>query len=443
MKLPLVAVVGRPNVGKSTLFNRVIRSRKAITSPEPGVTRDRHLAEAEWQGRRFLVMDTGGWVPRSDDVFEAAIREQVQFALDECDLVLLMTDAHTGPADVDVEIARMLQRSSLPVLLVVNKVDGLREDPEVAAFYSLGLGDPHPVSSEGGRGVAEMLDRLVERLPSVGSGEELTRPRPLLAVVGRPNVGKSSFVNALAGKPLRVVTDVPGTTRDAVDTVVTFYGQRLTLVDTAGLRRRSKIREAVEFYTSVRTDRALRDCDVAVVLTDGQDGVVAQDLHILENAQEQGKGMVLCVNKWDMIEKDQRTADRLVHELDERFATFRFVPKIFISCLESQRVFKALELALRVHEERQKRIATSELNRFTESLMAVSPPPASRGRDLRLVYATQPAAEPPQFVFWTRDPALIGEHYKRFLERKLREQYGFEGVPIRLRFRKKSKREAT
>ncbi len=438
MKIPLVAIVGRPNVGKSTLFNRITHSRNAITSPEPGVTRDRHVAEAEWKSRKFLVMDTGGWVPRSEDVFQTAIREQVEFALDECDLVLCLVDAHTGPTDMDSEIAHMLTRSRLPVVLAVNKTDGPKQDPETASFYGLALGDPVPVSAAGGRGVGELLDELVLRLPEAGSGETLSRPRPLVAVVGRPNVGKSSFVNAVVGKPLRIVTEIAGTTRDAIDTVVTYYGKELTLIDTAGLRRKTKIEEAIEFYTSVRTERALNECDVAVVLTDAAQGVVAQDIRILQMADELGKGLILCINKWDLIEKETATADNFRKLLDQRFASFSHVPKLFISSLDKTRVFKSLEVVIQIYEERQKRIATPELNRFLADLMQSSPPPSVKSRDLRLHYVTQPAVEPPLFVFWMRYPELMTDNYRRFLERKLREQYGFQGVPIRLAFRKKS-----
>lgn len=438
MKRPLVAIVGRPNVGKSTIFNRITRTKKAITSPVSGVTRDRHMAAAEWNERAFLVMDTGGWVPNSDDLFETAIREQVQFALEECELVMCVMDAHTGPTDVDLDIARMLQRSDIPVLLVVNKVDGPNQDPEVASFYSLGLGDPVPASAAGGAGFGEMLDALVEKLPESGKGESIARPRPLVAIIGRPNVGKSSLVNAIVGKPLRVVTEVAGTTRDASDTVVGYYQQKLTLIDTAGLRRRTKVKEALEFYTTVRTSRAIEECDVAVVIVDAVDGVVSQDIKILQDADDAGKGLILCINKWDLVEKDSMTADRFRRDLDERFASFEHVPKIFISCHEQQRTFKILELVLKIHEERQKRIGTPELNRFLETVMAQNPPPSVKGRDMRLVYLTQAQAEPPLFVFFTRHPELMPETYKRFLERRIREQYGFEGVPIRMAFRPRS-----
>ncbi|MFH1011190.1 MAG: ribosome biogenesis GTPase Der [bacterium] len=437
MPFPIVAIVGRPNVGKSTLFNRIIGRRKAVTAAESGVTRDRHIAEAEWIGRTFLVMDTGGWVPSSADIFEEAIREQVEFALDECDLVLFIADAQTGPTDVDLDIARILHRSRKPLIFAVNKVDGPKQDAEVSNFYSLGLGDPFACSAVGGRGVAEVLDGIIERLPEVGVGEEPTRPRPRIAIVGRPNVGKSSLVNALLGKPERVVTPIPGTTRDSLDSVLTYYGQKITLIDTAGLRRRTKIKEAVEFFCTLRSQRAIRECDVAVVMVDATDGVVAQDIEILEQAAQLGKGLIFAMNKWDLVEKDERTADRLTRELRERIGTFDFVPILFISSVEKTRIHRVLESAIRVFEERQKRITTHELNRFLGNIMKDRPPPAIKGKDTRQLYLTQADIEPPTFIFFSHYPHLVYEPYKRFLERRLRETYGFEGVPLRLKFQKK------
>jgi GTP-binding protein len=439
MSVPLVAIVGRPNVGKSTIFNRATRTHKAITSPEPGVTRDRHLGDVDWQGRQFQIMDTGGWIPRSEEVFDAAIREQVEFALNECDLVLFVCDLQTGPTDVDIEIARMLQRGDRPVIPVVNKSDNEVQELETATFFQLGLGEPMPMSATSGRGFAEVLDSVVARLPEVSSRQALSRPRPLIAVVGRPNVGKSSFVNSVIGHTRHLVTEIAGTTRDAIDSVVNYYQTPLTLIDTAGLRRRTRVKEAVEFYTGVRTRRAIDECDVAVVLTDATEGVVSQDVKILQEAADLGKGMALCINKWDLVEKDTRTAAQYERDLDRRFASFTYVPKYFISAIEKQRVFKILEAVLKIYEERQKRIDTPRLNRFIEELMRTSPPPSMKGRDVRLLYATQPAVEPPLFVFFTRYPELISDNYHRFLEKRLREQFGFDGVPIKLAFRKASR----
>ena len=438
MNFPLVAIVGRPNVGKSTIFNRATRSKKAITSPEPGVTRDRHVGLVEWGGRSFHVMDTGGWVPRSENLFDAAIREQVEFALDECELVLFICDAQTGPTDPDLEIARMLQRGDRPVILVVNKVDNDQQEIEVAAFYQLALGDPMPMSATNGRGFAEILDAALTKLPERGKADELSRPRPLVAIVGRPNVGKSSFVNAVLGQERHLVTEIAGTTRDSIDTVITYYQERMTLIDTAGLRRKSKVDEAVEFYTSVRTRRALEECDVAVVLTDATQGVVSQDVKILQEAEELGKGMILCINKWDLVEKVTATAVKLERDLNQRFATLEYVPKMFISSLEKQRVFKVLELILKIYEERRKRIDTPHLNKFIEEIMTTNPPPSIKGHDLRLIYSTQPVAEPPLFVFFTKYPEFITDNFKRYLERRIRETFGFIGVPIKLAFRKKT-----
>jgi GTP-binding protein len=440
MKLPVVAIVGRPNVGKSTIFNRFTRTRKAITSPESGVTRDRHVGTVDWAGRQFLVTDTGGWVPHSSDLYEVAIREQVEFALDQCDLVVFVCDGHTGPTDIDLDIARMLQRSKekTKIILAVNKVDGPKNEVEVPSFYTLGAGEPQAISAVAGHGFADLLDLIVRELPDKDTLEGLSRPRPLIAVVGRPNVGKSSFVNSLLGEQRHIVTDQAGTTRDSIDSIIHYYKIPLTLVDTAGLRRRTRVKEAVEFYTTVRTQKALRECDVAVVIIDADEGLVSQDVHILNEAKDLGKGIVLCINKWDLIEKDSNTASKFEKEIDNRLSSLRFVPKLFISATEKQRVHRVLEMLLRIYEERQKRIATSELNRLVEQIMATSPPPATKGRDTRIFYATQPEAEPPLFAFFMKYPDLMASNFAAFLERRLREQYGFEGVPLRLTFRKKS-----
>ncbi|MBK6910175.1 MAG: ribosome biogenesis GTPase Der [bacterium] len=436
MSHPVVAIVGRPNVGKSTIFNRMTRSNRAITAPEPGVTRDRHVGIAEFVGHEFLVMDTGGWVPRSEELFDAAIREQVEFALEECDVVLYVGDAQTGPTDIDVEIAQMLNRSTRPVLITVNKTDNANMEIEVPQFYRLGLGDPHPISAVQGYGFAELLEHIVAALPEKGS-KTIERPRPLIAVLGRPNTGKSSLVNALLGEDRHIVTDVPGTTRDSIDSVVRYYKQPLTLIDTAGLRRKTRVKEALEFYTTVRTQKALKDCDVAVILIEAQEGLLAQDVKIIQEAVTYGKGVVVCLNKWDLMDKDERTAGLIEDEINERLSNLSYLEKLFISAKDGQRVHRVLEIALRVHEERQKRISTGELNRFLATVMERQPPPSIKGRDLRLTYMTQAESEPPTFILFARWAALIPDNYQLFLERRIREQYGFKGVPIRLFFRGK------
>lgn len=436
MSFPVVAIVGRPNVGKSTIFNRMTKSGRAITAPEPGVTRDRHVGPVEFEGREFLVMDTGGWVPRSEELFDSAIREQVSYALEECDVVLYVGDAQTGVTDSDLEIAQMLKKSSRPVLVAVNKTDNFNIEAEVPQFYKLGLGEPNPISAVQGYGFGELLEKICDSLPERGD-KSIERPRPLIAVIGRPNVGKSSLVNALLGEQRHMVTDIAGTTRDSIDSVVRYYKQPMTLIDTAGLRRKSKVKEALEFYTTVRTQKALKECDVAIVMIEAQEGLLSQDVKILQEAVTYGKAVILCLNKWDLVEKDERTAGLIEQEVNERLSSISFIEKLFISAKDMQRVHKVLEVALRVYEERQKRISTGELNRFLEQLMERQPPPAVKGRDLRLTYMTQAEAEPPTFILFSRWAKLIPENYQLFLERRIREQYGFQGVPIRLFFRGK------
>jgi GTPase len=435
--LPLVAIVGRPNVGKSTMFNRLVGERRAITESISGVTRDRHYAKAEWIGREYQLVDTGGVVPHSDDVFERAIREQAVLAIDEADVILFLVDVSAGIHPLDQEIAGMLRKSGKKILLLANKTDNMtREQLETGEFYELGLGEPIPVSAISGRGVGDFLDVLIAHFPP--PPEETGEPEPLkLAIVGKPNVGKSSYLNSLLGVDRAIVTPIAGTTRDALHSTYTYYGQKLTLIDTAGIRRKKYVKDALELYSTVRTMKAIEECDVALVLIDATQGLENQDARILNDVLEARKGAILVVNKWDALEKDTMTAVRFEKEVREKFRTFDYVPIIFISAETKLRHTKPIELALKVHEERNKRIPTGELNGALLEEIEQTPPPNVRGHDLRINYITQVKVAPPVFAYFSNHPDEIPESYKRFLERTLRKHYGYAGVPISLIFRRK------
>jgi GTP-binding protein len=435
--MPLVAIVGRPSVGKSTLFNRIVGRRDAIVHDSAGVTRDRHYAPAEWAGRQFTLVDTGGFVPASDDVFEAAIREQVSVAIEEADTLLFVVDAQTGLLPADVEIAATLRRSEKPVVLVVNKVDSENREIALGEFYSLGLGEPVPASALAGRKIGDLLDRITAGF-SPAEGPEGEDPRLRIAVIGRPNVGKSSLVNALLREPRHIVTPIPGTTRDPIDTVVRFHGEEILLVDTAGLRRRSRIRESVEFFSALRTLKSVERCNVAVVLLDATQGLDHQDLRIVEAALERKRGTILAVNKWDLVEKDGRTADLYRKALEERLRMYAFLPVLFISALTSQRVHRVLELALTVRQEMEKRVPTSRLNEGLKEDLSRLPPRSRSGKEIRIKYVSQVRTSPPVFAFFCNDPTLMDTPYRRYLENRIRDRYGFEGVPITLSFKRKS-----
>lgn len=436
MSLPLVAIVGRPNVGKSTLFNRLVGERKAITESISGVTRDRIYGKSDWAGKEFLVVDTGGIVPYSDDVFERAIRRQAEIAIEEADVILFVVDVSAGVHPLDEEIGTILRRSGKTVMLIANKVDNAERDTFRTEFYALGLGEPHSASAISGRSVGDFLDVLNSHFPEQIPEDEANRPMKL-AIVGKPNVGKSSYLNSLIGLERSVVTPIAGTTRDSIHTDYTYYGQPITLIDTAGLRKKKYINDALELFSAVRTMKAIDECDVALVMVDAQDGVNKQDAKILNDVIDARKGAILVVNKWDLIEKETNTAVKFEKEVKEMLVTVDYVPLVFVSAITHQRHTKPIEMALQIFADRKKRIDTSDLNDFLLPEIAKIPPPSVQGRDLRINYITQVKVEPPVFAFFSNYPALIPEAYKRYLERKLRERYELKGVPISFIFRKK------
>ncbi|MFQ5629357.1 MAG: ribosome biogenesis GTPase Der, partial [bacterium] len=412
MRKPIVTIVGRPNVGKSTLFNRIIGKREAIVDDLPGVTRDRKYAEADWSGVEFVLIDTGGYFPRVEDVIGKEILKQVDSSIRESDVVIFLTDVRAGVTALDDEIAQILQRFERPILLVVNKVDKPGMKDGLIDFYQLGLGEPQPVSAENGRDTGDMLDKVLASLP-----DDLKRPPNYeededadllhLAIVGKPNVGKSSFVNAILGQYKHIVTDIPGTTRDAVDTKINYHGEEIVLVDTAGLRRRSKVHENVEFYSTVRSLEAIRRCQVAIVLIDATEGLTDQDIRIIREVVRFNKGVVLAVNKWDLVEKDANTAKAFEKTLQETLHTLSYIPAIFISALTRQRVFKTLEIAKEVFATRKQKIRTSTLNNFLQAIIKKYPPPSMDRREVKINYITQVKSAPPVFALFANHPTSI------------------------------------
>jgi len=433
----ILAIVGRPNVGKSTLFNRILGARQAIVHDEPGVTRDRHYGTTEWAGKTFTLIDTGGYVPRSDDLFERAIREQAQIAVEEASAVIFMVDGTEGIMPIDEEVAAILRKSTKKLFLVVNKIDNEHRENEAAQFFKLGLGEPITISALGGRKIGDFLDIVTGAFPE-GEEDDAADTRMKLAVVGKPNVGKSSLVNALLGKERNIVTEIPGTTRDSIDSVLTYHKEQILLIDTAGLRRKSRVKESVEFYSTLRSLKSIDRCSIAVLVVDVEAGVDKQDLRILENIIERHRGVVIAANKWDLVEKDDQTAKAYEKSLRSLLRIYDFVPVIFISALEKQRVFKLIELAKTVHAEQQKRIPTNKLNTLLLDDIHAKPPSCSSGKEIKINYITQVKTEPPAFAFFTNEPKLIEKRYKRYLEKRLREHFGFQGIPISLYFRKKN-----
>ena len=435
-RLPVVAVVGRPNVGKSTFFNRVLGHRAAIVDDRPGVTRDRNFARAEWAGREFFVVDTGGVVEGSDEPMDRLVRGQVLTAIEEADVLLFLVDGKEGVNPLDERLSDVLRTSGRPLIVVVNKVDNLPRDTSYHDFWSLGLGEPVPVSAISGKGSGDLLDRVVAALPERVAEPEHADLR--IAVLGKPNVGKSSFINRLFGEERMVVSDTPGTTRDPVDSTLNYHGRRLVFVDTAGLRRQSRIRESVEYYSSLRTERVIRDADVCLVLVDATEGLRHQDIKVVEAAWDAGCGVVLGVNKWDLIEKDHTSAPLFERAIRLRAPFLAAVPVLFLSALSGQRVRRSLDLLLEVAEERRRRVPTHEVNEVLERLVGRQPPPHSRGRPVKLRYATQADTEPPTFVIFSNFPSEVPAHYVRYLQNGFRAAWGFRGVPIRIRLRESS-----
>jgi GTP-binding protein len=439
MSAPTVAIIGRPNVGKSTLFNRIIGRREAIVDARPGVTRDRHFGAAEWNGRRFWLVDTGGLVPGSTDPLNRAIRAQVEQAVAESDVIVFLVDALDGVHPADLEIAQYLRKVRRPVLLVVNKCDDLPEGTRHLAFYELGLGDPFPVSAAVGKSSGDLLDRLVSLLPA--AAEPAEEDVIHVAVVGRPNVGKSSLVNRLIGQDRLVVAEEPGTTRDAIDTPLVHDGHTLVFIDTAGLRKRSKVEDDIEFYSTLRTSRAIERADVCVLVVDAKDGMHAQDLKIANDAWEKGAGVLVAVNKWDLIEeKDTNTAVRGERELQTKAPFLAFIPFYYVSAKTGQRVTKLLDAILKVAEERHKRVPTAEVNRVLEALLDRQQPPQPVGESVRLFYATQVGTAPPRFAVVANRPDAIPESYSRYLHNGFREAWEFTGAPLTIKFRRKKGR---
>lgn len=433
-----VAIVGRPNVGKSTFFNRLLEQRKAIVDDVSGVTRDRQYGVAEWTGKSFNVIDTGGFVPQSEDIFEREIRKQVLIALEEAHAIIFMVDAATGITNLDESMADMLRRSKKPVFLAVNKVDNHNRMLEASEFYSLGFENIFFLSSISGSGTGELLDAVVELIPE--ANELLLREEeglPKFAIIGQPNVGKSSLLNALIGKERTIVSDIAGTTRDTIHTRYNLYNKDFMLIDTAGIRRKTKVHEDLEFYSVIRAIKAMDEADVCLLLLDAEKGITAQDLAIYSLAAKKGKGIVVLVNKWDLIEKKTNTAKEYEQVLKKRFAPFSDVPIVFISVHEKQRIFQSIEMALKVYDNRTKKISTSQLNEVLKNAVEAYHPPVVRGNVVSIKYVTQLPTHTPSFAFFCNHPDDIKQPYRNYLENKLREVFDFTGVPIRLFFRKK------
>ena len=440
MNKPTVAIVGRPNVGKSTLFNRLVGGREAIVSDRAGTTRDRHFGDATWNGRDFWVVDTGGLVPESQETMDRAIRAQVEHAVNEADVVMLLVDGAEGLNPVDTDIARRLRSSGRPVMLVVNKLDDLSRHDARFAFYELGLGEPWPVSAAVGQGSGNLLDALVELLPA--SVDEAETDVVRVAIIGRPNVGKSSIANKLLGEERHVVTAIAGTTRDAIDSTLQYHGKTIRFIDTAGLRRKAKVQDDVEFYSSMRTERALGRADVCLLVVDAKLGLQNQDLRIANDAWDRGCGLIIVVNKWDLIEnKETNTAKRGQEALIEKAPFLENVPFLYVSALTGLRVQKLFDLLLEVAEARKLRISTSEVNKVLQDLLARAAPPQKEGHEVKLLFATQIGTSPPSIAIVSNRPEAVPESYQRYLLRGFRDAWGFMGAPVKLKINRRGSKE--
>lgn len=432
----IVALVGRPNVGKSTLFNRLLRKREAIVDSVAGVTRDRHYGKSDWNGREFTVIDTGGYIEGSDDAFEGEIRKQVALAIEEATVIVFVVDNQVGLTDMDKEVGRLLQRTDKPVLLAVNKVETNKNRMDSVEFYELGFPEFFTISAMDGSGTGELLDEAVKHFSEEEHVDKF-EGLPKITIAGRPNVGKSTFTNALLGEERNIVTDIAGTTRDSIETVYNKFGQEFVLVDTAGMRKKRNVEEDLEFYSVMRAVRAIEDSDVVILMLDAERGIEAQDMKIFQLAQKNRKGIVILVNKWDLVEKDTSSTKKFEEEIRGKIAPFTDVPIVFISALTKQRIHKAVETAIRVYENRSKRIKTSQLIDVMIPIIEKTPPPATKGKYIKIKYATQLPTRTPQFAFFANLPQYVKEPYKRFVENQLRKHFDFSGVPIEVYFRKK------